>query len=162
MNSPLEPPEGRQACQHRDPSSVKALFNLQSCETIHLSWASQVAPGVKNLPAKEGDANDWGLTPGSGRSPGGGNGNPLWDSCLGNPMDRGSLVGYSPWGRRESDMTEATEHAHIWYRNNMETETDGKAVGNRQRNPTMQDTEGLGNKTTLVSPEQQGRGPRRP
>ena len=41
---------------------------------------------IKKLPANAGDA---GLTPGSGRSPGEGNGNPLQYSCLGNPMDRG-------------------------------------------------------------------------
>ena len=40
---------------------------------------------VKNLPA---NARDSGLIPGSGRSPGEGNGNPLQHSCLGNPMDR--------------------------------------------------------------------------
>ena len=45
--------------------------------------------------------------PGSGRSPGGGNGNPLQCSCLENSMDR-SLVGYSPWGHKESDITEHT------------------------------------------------------
>ena len=112
--------------------------------------------------ANAGDIREIGSTAGSGRSLGGGHGNPLQYSRLENPQRQRSLVGYSPWGRKESDMTEATEHAHIWYRNNMETETDGKAVGNRQRNPTMQDTEGLGNKTTLVSPEQQGRGLRRP
>ena len=44
--------------------------------------------------------------PGSGRSPGEGNGYPLQCSCLENSMDRGALVGYSPWDRRESDMTE--------------------------------------------------------
>ena len=39
--------------------------------------------------------------------PGEGNGNPLQYSCLENPMDgRRSLVGYSPQGRKESDMTE--------------------------------------------------------
>ena len=38
-----------------------------------------------------------GLIPGSGRSPGGGNNNPLQYSCLGNPTGRRSLVGYSPW-----------------------------------------------------------------
>ena len=43
--------------------------------------------------------------PGSGSSPGEGNSNPLQYSCLENPMDR-SLVGYSPWGRKESDTTE--------------------------------------------------------
>ena len=42
---------------------------------------------VKNLPANAGDE---GSIPGSGRSPGGGNGNPLQYSCLENPMDRGA------------------------------------------------------------------------
>ena len=43
---------------------------------------------VKNLPAKAGGAGDVGLILGSGRSPGGGHGNPLQCSCLENPMDR--------------------------------------------------------------------------
>ena len=47
--------------------------------------ASLVAQMVKNLPA---NAGDWDLTPGSGRSPGGGQGNPLQYSCLENPMVR--------------------------------------------------------------------------
>ena len=51
------------------------------------TWASQVAVVVKNLPA---NARDPGLIPGSGRSPGEGNGNPLHYSCLGNPLDRGA------------------------------------------------------------------------
>ena len=42
---------------------------------------------VKNLPANAGDIIDEGLTPGSGRSPGGGHGNALQYSCLDNPMD---------------------------------------------------------------------------
>ena len=42
---------------------------------------------VKNPPANAGDA---GSVPGSGRSPGGGNGNPLLYSCLRNPTDRGA------------------------------------------------------------------------
>ena len=46
--------------------------------------------GVKNPPAHAGDAGDLGLIPGSGRSPGGGNSNPLQYSCLENPMDRGA------------------------------------------------------------------------
>ena len=45
---------------------------------------------VKNLPANTGDVRDAGLIPGSGRSPGGGQGNPLQYSCLENPMDRGA------------------------------------------------------------------------
>ena len=45
---------------------------------------------VKNLPAKAGDTIDAGLISELGRSPGGGNGNPLQCSCLENPMDRGA------------------------------------------------------------------------
>ena len=45
---------------------------------------------VKNLPTSEGDAGDSDLIPGSGRSAGAGNGNPLWYSCLENPRDRGT------------------------------------------------------------------------
>ena len=44
---------------------------------------------VKNLPPNVGDARDVGLIPGTGRSPGEGNGNPCKYSCLENPMDRG-------------------------------------------------------------------------
>ena len=43
---------------------------------------------IKNLPAKAENARDGGLTPGSGRSPGRGNGNPVQYSCPENPMDR--------------------------------------------------------------------------
>ena len=45
---------------------------------------------VKNLPANAGDLGDVNLIPGSGILPGGGNGNPLQYSCLGNPMYRGA------------------------------------------------------------------------
>ena len=45
---------------------------------------------VKNLPGKAGAPEDVGSLPGSGRSPGGGNGNPLQYSCLENPTDRGA------------------------------------------------------------------------
>ena len=45
---------------------------------------------VKNLPANSADKGDAGSIPGLGRSPGGRNGNPLQNSCLGNPMDRGA------------------------------------------------------------------------
>ena len=43
---------------------------------------------VKNLPANEEDARDTGSIPGSGKSPGGGQGNPLQYPWLENPMDR--------------------------------------------------------------------------
>ena len=45
---------------------------------------------VKNLPANAGDLREAGLIPGWGRSPGGGQDNPLQYSCLEKPMDRGA------------------------------------------------------------------------
>ena len=49
-----------------------------------------MAQWVKNPPANAGGTGDAGLILGSGRSPGGGNGNPVQYSCLENPMDRGA------------------------------------------------------------------------
>ena len=51
-------------------------------------WASQVSLVVKNLLANAGNIGDPGSIPGSGRSFGVGNGNPLRYSCLESPMDR--------------------------------------------------------------------------
>ena len=59
---------------------------------------------VKNSSANAGDTGDVGLIPGSGRSPGEGNGSPLQYS--GKFCGQRSLVGYSPWSCRESDSTE--------------------------------------------------------
>ena len=68
---------------------------------------------VKNPPASAGDVKDIGWIPKSGRDPGGGHANPLQYPCLENPMDRGAWwATYSPWGHRESDTTEVTDHAH--------------------------------------------------
>ena len=61
---------------------------------------------VKNLPASAGHIRDTGSIPRSGRSPGGGHGNPLQYSCLENPIDRGAWQG--PWGCKELDRTEVT------------------------------------------------------
>ena len=58
---------------------------------------------VKNTPANGGDIRNVGLIPGSGRSPGGGHGNPLQYSYMENSMDRGAW-----WDRKESDTTEVT------------------------------------------------------
>ena len=63
---------------------------------------------VKNPPANSGDTRDMGSIPGSGRSPGGRNGNPFQYSCLENPMDRGAwqltVCGVS----KELDTTQVT------------------------------------------------------
>ena len=70
------------------------LWGIYLEKTIILMiHAPQVFPGggvVKNLPTSARDAGDWGLIPGSRRSPGGGDGSPLQYSCLENPMDRGA------------------------------------------------------------------------
>ena len=50
-----------------------------------------MSPVVKNPPDNAGDRRDVGSIPGSGRSPGEGNGNPFLCSCLRNPMDRGIM-----------------------------------------------------------------------
>ena len=51
------------------------------------------------------NTGDPSLIPGSGRSPGEGNDYPLQYSCLGNPHGQRGLVGHSPWGCKQSDMT---------------------------------------------------------
>ena len=53
-------------------------------------YTSQVVQEVKNPPADAGDIRDSGSVPRSGRSPGGGHGNPLHYFCLENPMDSGA------------------------------------------------------------------------
>ena len=60
-------------------------------------------PGSSDSAYSEGGA---GSIPGSGRSPGKGNGYPLQYSCLEKSHGPRSLVGYSSWGHKESDMTE--------------------------------------------------------
>jgi len=61
---------------------------------------------VKNPPANAGDIRDMSLIPGSGRSPGTGNGNPLQYTCLKKSHGERSLVGYSPQDHKELDTTE--------------------------------------------------------
>ena len=60
---------------------------------------------VKNLPANAGDSGNLGSIPGLGRSPGGGNGNPLKYSCLKNPMDREAWEATAHKVAKESDTT---------------------------------------------------------
>ena len=78
------------------------------------------------LDGKESTCNaaDLGSTPGLGRSPGRGHGNPLQYSCLENPHGRKSLVGFSPWGCKELAVT---EHAcrHMQEKANTQTDSEG-------------------------------------
>ena len=55
---------------------------------------------VKTLPANAGDTEDVSSIPGLGRSPGGGNSNPLQYSCLEKSYGKRSLEGYSSWGHK--------------------------------------------------------------
>ena len=64
---------------------------------------------VKNLPANAGDMD---LFPGSGRSHRRGHGNILQYSCLENPLDKRSLVGYSPWGHKRVGHNLVTIQQH--------------------------------------------------
>ena len=65
-----------------------------------------IVPGASNSKESAFSAGDLGLILGLGKSPGGRYGNPLQYSCLENPHGKRSLVGYSPRGLKESDMTE--------------------------------------------------------
>ena len=68
-------------------------------------WAFQVVLVVENLPANAEDIRDADLTPGLRRSPGGGHGNPLQYSYLGNPMDRRAWQATVHEVAKESDRT---------------------------------------------------------
>ena len=69
-------------------------------------------PGGSDSKQSSCSAGDLDLIPGLGRSTGGRHGNPLQYSCLENPHGQRSLTGYSPWGCKESDMTEWLSTAH--------------------------------------------------
>ena len=73
---------------------------------VYVCFAPGAFPGGSVVKKSAHNSGDLGLIPGLGRSPGEGNGNLLQYSCLENSKGQRSLVGYSPWGRKESDVTE--------------------------------------------------------
>ena len=79
-------------------------------------WASQVALVVKSPPTSTGDIRNAGSVPGLARLPGGGHGNLLQYSCLGNPMDRGAR-----WAtvqrvtRRRAQLKQLSMHTCLLY-----------------------------------------------
>ena len=90
LNSETKEKNG--GCQGLEEEGIrKLLFNgFHMSKMKKRSWASPVALVVKNPPANAADTRDAGSIPGSGRSSGEGNGNPLQYSCLENSMDRGA------------------------------------------------------------------------
>ena len=84
------------------------IFRRQLGELIFYCGASQVGLLTKDSVANEGNV---GLTPGSGRSPGGGNGNPLQCSLPGKSHGQRSLGGYSPWVSKSH--TQLSTRTHI-------------------------------------------------
>ena len=84
---------------------MEHLFIRLSAISVPGLGDSQVVLVVKNLPADAGDVKDTGSILGSGRSPGGGSGNPLQYSCLENPMDREAWQA-TVHGVVKSDMAE--------------------------------------------------------
>ena len=83
---------------------------LQEKESEHKGFLklhnAQVVLVVKNLAANAGEAGDTSSIPRSGRSHGGGNGNPLQDSCLENSMDKGAWRVSVHGVTKESDTIE--------------------------------------------------------
>ena len=71
-----------------------------------MQWVKNTASFHTNLLTNAGVTDDTGSIPGSERSPGGGNGNPLQYSYLENSHGQRNLVGYSPQGLKESVTTE--------------------------------------------------------
>ena len=94
---------------------------IQTCTTATLTlfylWYLHYMGSPVGSDGKESACNtgDLGSIPGSGRSPGEGNGYPLQHSCLENPHRQRSLEGYSPWGLKELATTEQLTHFHLYY-----------------------------------------------
>ena len=85
-----------------------SLVSTASCPNKSQNWFDWVQLQVWAALMAESTCNvrDLGSISGLGRSPGGGNGNSLQYSCLENSHGQRILVGYSPWGHKESDTTE--------------------------------------------------------
>ena len=88
---------------------------------------------VKNPPAIARDIRDTGLIPGSGRSPGEGNGDPLQCSCLENAHGQRSLASYSPWGGKELDTLSDLVCTHACCLDQALRRTEGRGQLKKER-----------------------------
>ena len=86
-------------------NSAEETFDSRCLKLVVLS-GKEGFPGGSDGKQSAHNEGDLGSIPGLGRSPGGRHGNPLQYSCLENLHGQKSLVGYSPWGHKESDTTE--------------------------------------------------------
>ena len=89
----LENPHGQRSLvgnRVSGPTKSQTLLSRYAQHTQGRVWGFLGGSVVKNPPVNAGDIRDTGSIPGSGRSAGGGHGNPLQYSCLENPMDRGA------------------------------------------------------------------------
>ena len=94
-------------CPKQVSDTVGACFQLPASFSLFFeSLYIEGFPGVSNAKESACNAGDLGSIPGSGRSPGVGNGNPLQCSYLKNPHGQRSLGGYSPRSHKKSDTTE--------------------------------------------------------
>ena len=78
---------------------------------LRKKWGFLGGSVVKNLPANAGDSRDVGSILGLGISPGGGRGNPLQYSCLGNPLDRGAWWAVVDGGTKSQTRLSMHKHA---------------------------------------------------
>ena len=97
-------------CQHSLLESWKGFTKVFS------NGASPGGSSGKELACQCRRQEMAGSIPGSGRSSGGGHGNPFPYSCWENPHGRRSLASYSPWDLKESDTTEQLTHTRTRHR----------------------------------------------
>ena len=96
-------------CRGQQPTRLLCLWDYLSKNT----GVVRGFPGGSDGKVSACNTGDTGLIPGLGRSPGEGNGNSLQYSYLEKSHGWRSLLGYSPWGRKESDMTERLHFCHF-------------------------------------------------
>ena len=136
LYSCLENPHGQRSLAgyspwgHKELDRTERLSTAQHRRTKGLSWWLS----GKEPACDAGAKGDIGLIAWLGRSPGGRHGNPLLYSCLEKPMDRGDLVGYSPWGRKELYVTEQQKNNN---KENRGKQSVRVMLGRNQQNLTV-------------------------
>ena len=97
------------------PGKYIIILDMKRDSAILPTWLKRVENSVGSSDSKESACNvgDLDSFPGLHRSPGGGHGNPLQNSCLENSHGPRSLASYSPWGHKESNRTERLNRAYL-------------------------------------------------